>query len=156
MFRIALDRDDVYRVGLVGVNVDHETKIARQVAAHLVPQFTAVVAAHHIPVLLHEQHFRAVGMHGDAVHAVTHFGVRVGDVVGLQPAVDRPPGLPVVITAEDARGGDGNGHPSMVARVEQHRVHAQTASTGHPLRAAAVSAQPGKFLPGLPAVGRAE
>ena len=59
MLRVALDRHDVDRLRLVRVHVDREAEIGRQVAADFVPRVAGVVAAHHVPVLLHEQHVRA-------------------------------------------------------------------------------------------------
>ena len=54
--RVALDRHDVDGVRLVGVDVDREAEVGRQVAADFVPLVAGVVGAHHVPVLLHEQH----------------------------------------------------------------------------------------------------
>ena len=44
-------------------------------------ELAGVVAAHDVPVLLHEQHVRARRVHRDAVDAVADLGVRVGDVL---------------------------------------------------------------------------
>ena len=44
-------------------------------------EFAGVVAAHHIPMFLHEEHVGARGMHGDIVHAVPHIRFRVGQLV---------------------------------------------------------------------------
>ena len=57
-----------------------EPEIGGQVAADFVPGIAGIVAAHHVPVLLHEQHARARGVHGDVVNAVADFGRRVGNV----------------------------------------------------------------------------
>ena len=81
MLGVALDRDDVDGVRLVRVNVDREPEVGRQVAADLVPRLAGVVAAHDVPVLLHEQHVRTRRVHGDAVNAVADLGSRVGDVL---------------------------------------------------------------------------
>ena len=72
---------DVDGLGLVGVDVDDEAEVGRQVAADLVPVVAGVVAAHDVPVLLHEQHVGARAVHGDAVDAVADLGVGVGDVL---------------------------------------------------------------------------
>ena len=67
------------------VDFDREAEIGRQIAADLVPGFAGVVAAHDVPVLLHEQHVRARRVHGDAVDAVADLRVRVGEfVMGFQ------------------------------------------------------------------------
>ena len=95
-------------------------------------------------------------MHRDAVNAMADLGIRVGDVLGLQPAVDRLPRLAAVVGAEGARGRDGDEDPAGVARIEKDRVQAQPAGARLPLGPGAVAAQSGEFLPRLPAVGRAE
>ena len=79
MLGVARDRDDVDRVRLVGVHGDREAEVARQVAADLLPGVTAIVAAHHVPVLLHEQHIWARRVPRDPVDAVADLGLRVGD-----------------------------------------------------------------------------
>ena len=79
MLRIALDRHDVDGLRLVRVDVDHETEIGGQVAADLVPRIAGIVAAHHVPMLLHEQHVGARAVHGDAVNAVADLGVGIGN-----------------------------------------------------------------------------
>ena len=76
MLRVALDRDDVNGFRLVRVNVDHEAEIGGQVAADLAPRVAGVVAAHHVPMLLHEQHVGARRVHGDVVNAVADLGGR--------------------------------------------------------------------------------
>ena len=37
------------------VHVDRETEIARQISADLAPRITRIIAAHHVPVLLHAE-----------------------------------------------------------------------------------------------------
>ena len=81
MLRIAFDWHDEYCFRLVGVNIDRKTEIGRQIAADFVPDIAGIVAAHHVPVFLHEQHVGSAGMKGDAVDAVADFGVRIGNVV---------------------------------------------------------------------------
>ena len=60
---VALDRHDVDRLRLVRVHVDREAEVGRQVAADLAPGVAGVVAAHHVPVLLHEEHVRGARVH---------------------------------------------------------------------------------------------
>src|SRR5439155_986368 len=50
-----LRKHDVDHVRLVRVHIDHESKVSRQISADLLPGLAGIVAAHHIPVLLHEQ-----------------------------------------------------------------------------------------------------
>ena len=74
----------------------------------------------------------------------------------MQAAVDRPPRLAGVVGPERARGRDGDEDPLGMARIQQDRVQAHPAGARLPGGARAVAAQPGKLLPRLPAVGRAE
>ena len=55
------------------------------------------------------------------MHAVPDFGVRVGDALGLQAAVDRAPALARVVGPERACGRDRGEHPAGRRRVEQDR-----------------------------------
>ena len=153
---IALDRNHVDRFRLVRVNVDHEAEIGGQIAADLLPQVAGVVAAHHVPVLLHEEHVRTRRVHGDAVDAVADLGGRVGNILRAQPLVDRLPGLAAVVGAEGAGGGDGDEDALGIAGIENDGVQAHSAGAGLPLRTGAVAAKAGKFLPGLAAVGGCE
>ena len=91
VLRIALDRHDVDGVRLVRMHRHRETEIAGQIAADFEPRVAGIVAAHHVPVLLHEERLGPRRMHRDAVHAVADFGLRVGDVLRMQAAVDGPP-----------------------------------------------------------------
>ena len=59
MLGVALDGHDVDGVGLVRMDVDGEAEVGRQVPADLDPGLAAVVAAHHVPVLLHVEHIGA-------------------------------------------------------------------------------------------------
>ena len=81
MLRIALDRHDVDRFRLVRMNVDRESEIGRQIAADLMPRIARVVAAHDVPVFLHEQRVRPRRMHRDAMHAVTDLRVRIRECI---------------------------------------------------------------------------
>ena len=74
----------------------------------------------------------------------------------LQPAVDRPPGLPAIVGAERAGGGDRDEHAIGVGGIDQDGVQAQSAGARLPVRARAVAAQARQFVPGLAAVGGAE
>ena len=84
VFRVALDRHDVNRLRFVRVNVDDKAEIGRQVSADFLPLIAGIVAAHHVPVLLHEEHARPRRVHGDVVHAVADFGLRIGNVLRAQ------------------------------------------------------------------------
>ena len=101
---IALHRDDIDRFGFVGVHTDRESEIAGQVAAHIAPGISPVVAAHDVPVALHEQQVRSDWMHREPMDAVTHLGIGFRHVVGMQAPVDRLPGTAAV------QGTEGTGH----------------------------------------------
>jgi len=59
MFGVALDGHHIDRLRLVRMDVDDEPEVGGQVAADLGPVVTRVVAAQHVPVLLHEEDVRA-------------------------------------------------------------------------------------------------
>src|SRR5262249_43739438 len=132
VFPVALDRDDVDRLGLMGMDVDYKSEVGRQVSADLPPRVAGIVRAHDIPVLLHEQDTRARPVHCDSVNAVAYVGVRVGDVLGPQSTIDRPPNLPGIVGAEHACGRDGDEHTVVIARIEKDGVEAHTASARRP------------------------
>jgi hypothetical protein len=126
----------------VRVHVDREAEVAGQVAAHLVPGAAGVVAAHDVPVLLHEQRVRARRVHRELVHAVPDLRLLGGDLTGLQALVDGQPAGAAVVGAEGTGGADGGEDAPLVGGVQQDRVQAQPARTGLPLRSRAVAAQP--------------
>ena len=138
------------------MHVQREAEIGGQVAADLVPGIAGVVAAHHVPVLLHEQHVRTRGVHGDVVHAVAHFGAQVGNVAGPQATVDGLPRDAAVVGAEGARGRDGDEDSPGIGGIEKDGVQTHPAGAWLPARSGAVAAQSGKLLPGLAGVGGAE
>lgn len=156
MFRVAFDRHNVNRLRLVRVHLDGKTKITRQVAADFSPLLAGIIAAQHVPMLLHEEHLGTRRMHRDAMDAMTDLRIRVGQfVLRLQAAIDRPPCLAAIISAKDARGRDGDVNAVRVFRVEKDRMDR------HPARArlpeiAFRAAQTGKFLPRFSAVHRFE
>src|SRR5712691_9146493 len=95
-------------------------------------------------------------MHRDSVNAVSDLGGRVGKFVrGFESLVNRTPGPTAVVRTEGARGRDRNKDSVGIARIEEDCV--QTHPTGAGLPEVSLRAtQPGKFLPGLGAVGRAK
>jgi hypothetical protein len=38
----------------MGVHIDRETEIARQISTDFAPRIAAIIASHHIPMFLHE------------------------------------------------------------------------------------------------------
>src|SRR5262245_32100947 len=97
MLRVALNRDDVDGVRLVRVDIDHETEIRRQIPADLFPGIAGVFRAQDIPMLLHKEYIGARAIHGDAVNAMADLSRGVGDVKGMQAAIDRLPSLARVV-----------------------------------------------------------
>src|SRR5437879_2480551 len=153
---VALYGDDVDGLRLVRVYVDREPEVAREVPADHLPRRAGIVAAHDVPVLLHEQHAGARAVHRDAVNAVADLGGRVGELLGLEATVDRSPRLPGVVGPEGARRGDGYEHPFALFRIEKDRVQAHPTRTRLPGGRRFVIAQSRKLLPSLGAVGRAK
>ena len=156
MLGVALDGDDVDGLGLVGVNVDGKSEVGGKVAADFLPGVAGVVAAHHVPVLLHEEHAGTRGVHGDVVDAVADLGVVVGDVWGAQAAVDWPPSLPAVVGAKGSCGRDGDEHPLGIAGIENDGVQAHSSSARLPFGTRAMPAKTGELVPGLAAIRRAK
>src|SRR6478672_4111502 len=122
MLRIALDRYDVNRFRLMRMNVDRKSEIAWQIAADLIPRTARVIAAHYIPMLLHEQRVRARRMHRDPMHAVTDLRVRVRNVLRMQSAIDRLPRFSAVVGAKRAGSRDCDGNSLGIARIEKNAV----------------------------------
>ena len=134
MFGVALDRYDVDGFWLVSMHVDHKPEVGRQVAADFVPRVAGVVAAHDIPVFLHEKHPGTRRVHRDAVNTMANLGRWVGHEFGPQSTVDRPPRLAAVIGPKSARGGDCDEDPLGIAGIEQDRVQAHPAGARLPAR----------------------
>jgi len=104
----------------------------RQVPADLIPRLAGVVAAHAVPVFLHEKHVRLGGMHGEAVHAVADLSGGIGDAFGAQSMVGRAPRLACVVGPEHARRRNGDEDPPGVGRMLNDRVQAHPAGTWLP------------------------
>src|SRR5208337_219127 len=95
-------------------------------------------------------------VHRDVMHAVAHLGRRVGNVFRVESLVDGLPALAAVVGAERACGGNRNIHAVGIAGIENDGVQAHASGAGLPLRAGAMAAQAGKFVPVLAAIGRAK
>src|SRR5579875_1213843 len=143
---VARDGHDEDGVRLVGVDGDREAEVARQVAAHLAPGAATVVAAQHVPVLLHEEHVGPVRVGGDAVDAVAHLRRGVGEHLGAQAAVRRLPGRARVAGHEHPGGGDSDEDPAAIGRVEQDGVQAHAAGPRLPALAAVARPEEGGVL----------
>src|SRR4029077_17804461 len=111
-----------------------------QISANLGPRVAGVVAAHDVPVLLHEEYARVRRMHGDVVNAVADLRRGIGDMFGTQSLIDGLPGLSAVVGAEGARGRDGDEYPLRIAGVQNDGVQAHAPRAGLPSRTGAVAA----------------
>ncbi len=82
-------------------------------------------------------------MKRDAMDAVADLRLRVGNVLGAQPLIDRLPGLPAIVTAERARGRDGNEETLRIPRILDDGVEAHATCARLPFRPGVVFAQAG-------------
>src|SRR5260370_20165379 len=138
----------------MGVDIDWEAEVCRQVAADLTPRLAGVVGTQDVPVLLHEQNVRARRVHRNAMNAVSDFRVRVGQLVwGFQPAIHRLPCFGAVIGAEGACRRDGDKDSLGTFGMDYDRVQAHAPSAGLPEMTLG-GAQSRKLLPGTAAVHR--
>ena len=71
------------------MDVDRKAEVRWEIVAHLPPRIAAMVAAHDVPMLLHEEHVGSRRMQGDMVHAVADLGFRIGDALRAQALIDR-------------------------------------------------------------------
>src|SRR5208337_5314889 len=126
------------------------------VPADLVPLVAGVVAAHHVPMLLHKQHTWARGVHGDMVNAMADLGIGVRNVLGLQSFVDRFPGGASVVGAEGTGSRDRDDDPSRIARIENDGVQAHPTGARLPHGTRAMATKSGEFVPTVPTVSGAE
>ena len=150
MLGVALDGHDVDGFGLVRVDVDGEAEVGGQVAADFVPGVAGIVAAHDVPVLLHEEHVGARRVHGDAVNAVADLGVGVGDA--LRTSARELMGRQVLPPSSVRKAPAAEMAMKMrlgLAGIEQDGVQAHAAGAGLPAGSGAVAAQAGQFVPGL-------
>src|SRR5215469_94948 len=153
MLTVALDGNYINRLRLVGMHIDNESEVGRQVAADLAPLFTGVVAAHHVPMLLHEQHAGSLRIHGDMMDTMPDLGRRIGNVLRMQPLVDGLPGHSAVVAAKRTGGRYGNVQPLGIARIKEDGVQAHATCARLPLRSRPVSPETGKLMPAVSAVG---
>src|SRR5687768_6348619 len=134
------------------VHVDHESKVGGKISADLMPGLTCIIAAHHVPMLLHEQHMWTGVMHGDPMNTMSHLCSGVRNILGPESAIDWFPRLAPVVGAIAACRGNGYKHSFLIGWIDDNRVKAHAASTGRPLRPGYVAAQTCQFLPRLPAI----
>src|SRR4051794_5389461 len=103
-------------------------------------------------MLLHEQRVWSRWMHRDPMHTVTHFRVRIRNVLRVQPAIDWFPCRSAVVSAKRAGSGDRDGDPLGIVRVEENGVQTHSASAWLPFRTGIVASQSRQFMPRFSAV----
>src|SRR5262252_10840356 len=118
VFGVALDGEHVNRLRFMCMNIDDKAKIGGQVATDLLPIIAGIVGAHDVPMFLHEEHTRPLRVHGHVMHAVSHFGVRVWNVLRPEPAIDRLPGFTTIVGTESACSGDCDPYSFWIARIK--------------------------------------
>jgi len=125
--RVALDGDHVNRFGLVGVDIDCKSEVGRQVAADLMPGVAGIVASHHVPVFLHEEHAGTRRVRRDVMNAVADLRCRLGDLLRVESFVNRSPRRARVVAAKSTSGRDGDEDTVGIAGVQYDRVQAHSA-----------------------------
>src|SRR5689334_9086126 len=90
------------------------------------------------------------------MNTVPNLRVWIRNVLRVQTAVDRSPGLACVVAPECAGGRNGDENPVRVAGIQDYGVQTHTSSAGLPFRSCAMAAQSREFLPRLTAVLRAK
>src|SRR5260370_5152022 len=93
-------------------------------------------------------------MHRDAMNAMTHLRVRIGNILRMQTTIDRLPGLAAVIGTERARRRDRDEHSLSIFRIEQNCGETHPARARLPFRPGIVLTQTGKLVPRFAAVFR--
>src|ERR1700682_6279224 len=90
------------------------------------------------------------------MHAVANLSIRVGDAFRPQAAVDRPPALAGIVTAERAGCRNRHEHPVAMLGIEDDRVQAHATGAGRPVGGGSVLAQGRELVPALATVGGTE
>src|ERR1700694_4229640 len=104
------------------MDVDYKPEISGQVPAHLLPRLAGIIAAHYVPVFLHEQDIGARWMHGNPVNAVAHLSRRLGDLLGVQAPIDRLPCRSSIVGTEGARSRNADENPARDAGIQKDSV----------------------------------
>ena len=120
------------------------------------PVVAGVVAAHDVPVLLHEQRSGPGRVHGEVMHAVADLGCGRGMPSDSRPLLTGCQVTPRVIGAEDARRGDGDEDPVGVLGSSTMVCRHMPPAPGCHCGPEPCSRSPASSLPALAAVGRAE
>ena len=73
-------------------------------------------------------------MHRHVVNAVAHLSRWIGNVLGIQPAINGLPGVAAVIRSKRARGRDGDENPLGITRIQNDGVQAKPSGAWLPTR----------------------
>src|SRR5579859_3158379 len=152
MQRVAGDGDDVDRLRLVRVYVDGKTEIGGKISADFGPGISGIVAAHDVPVFLHEEQSGLPRIHSDVVHAMPNFSQGIGNVLRVKSLVDRLPRFSAVVGAKRSRRGDSDVHPLRILRVKNDGMQTHAAGSRLPLWTSAMTAKAGELVPAPRAV----
>src|SRR5438876_10674069 len=90
------------------------------------------------------------------MHAMPNFCSRIGNVLRMQPAIDRFPSLSAIIGAKRTSGRDRDGNSVWITRIDKNRVQTHPARARLPLRTGIAAAQSGEFVPRFSTVFRFE
>ena len=74
----------------------------------------------------------------------------------MKAAIDRLPCFAAIVSAKCTGRRDRDEDPIRISRIDNDAVQAHAAGAGLPVRPGAVTAQSGKLVPCLPAVGGTE
>ncbi len=116
------------------------------------PVFARIVTAIDATVVLLIDHIRVGGMHRHFMDALPELRELCPHEIGAHIFVIGCPGLPAIVGAVAACGGDRNIHPLGICGVQQDRVQGQASGAGIPLAALWMVVQTFIDFPGFPAV----
>lgn len=119
--------------GKGSVDIDDKPEVRWKITTDFVPGISRVVAAHHIPVLLHEQYVRTSRMHGQPMDTVADLGIGIGNMLRRQSFIDRPPRLASVVRPEGTSRRNRDENSSSMDGIQQNRMQAHSPRSGHPL-----------------------
>src|SRR3954469_1677647 len=111
------------------------------------PRTAGVIAAHHVPMLLHEQRFWPRRMHCNPMYAVTDFRVWVGNVLRVEPAIDWLPRPSAIVGTKRAGSRDRNKDSLGIVRIEKNGMQTHPARAGLPFWTGLIASESRQFMP---------
>lgn len=154
---VAFLQRDVHCARVGGVDGDREAEARRQFAfADVDPVFAGIVTAIDTAMVLLIDQVGVRGVHHHFMDTLPEFGEFVRHEISAHIPVAGAPGLPTVVGAVAARGGDRDIHPLGIRGIQKDGVQAQASGAGIPLAALRMIVQGFVDLPGLAAVLRDE